>query len=308
MKHIKHEKKRDAIKAATDELVASINNSKKKLTDYEKAYIAYEWLVRNCTYDPKCDNSLTIEENKKILDPDDYNAYGALVKKIAVCSGYTDAYRYIVECRLGIPCDTVINDTHAWNMVWESFYRMQSPFVYFDGCFYFADYCTLYRVDDLLNYTDGEAEVVQEMGTTAAGNVGTEAGLVNIIDYHHCLYFNGSHKIFRYNPTEVTEEQRAFTKSGSNNLAKDITMDVAPMDALMVLQKESSQHVITDFQIAEKEDYNVTFNISGDTSYKAQYPGQSLSARLSADSITITGEPTVGTTVNAGCKKAMTIK
>ena len=77
---------------------------------------------------------------------------------------------------------------------------------------------------------------------------------------------------------------------------------------IMVLQKESSQHVITDFQIAEKEDYNVTFNISGDTSYKAQYPGQSLSARLSADSITITGEPTVGTTVNAGCKKSMTIK
>lgn len=371
-------KKRDAIKAATDELVASINSSKKKLTDYEKAYIAYEWLVRNCTYDKKCNSSLTIEENKKILDPDDYNAYGALVKKIAVCSGYTDAYRYIVECRLGIPCDTVINDTHAWNMVkigdhyyhvdatwgdtkdysssfvssdnstgnshmkfflmsdkqvkqlaahrfwvsceleshkadttisernpvWESFYRMQSPFVYFDGCFYFADYCTLYRVDDLLNYTDGKAEVVQEMGTKAAGNVGTEAGLVNIIDYHHCLYFNGFHKIFRYNPTEVTEEQRAFTKSGSNNLAKDITMDVAPMDALMVLQKESSQHVITDFQIAEnaeKKDYNVTFNISGDTSYEAQYPGQSLSARLSADSITITGEPTVGTTVNAGC-------
>lgn len=81
MKHIKHEKKRDAIKAATDELVASINSSKKKLTDYEKAYIAYEWLVRNCTYDPACKDSLTIEENKKILDPDDYNAYGALVKK-----------------------------------------------------------------------------------------------------------------------------------------------------------------------------------------------------------------------------------
>ncbi len=367
--------KLNAIKAATDELVASINNSKKDLTDYEKAYIAYEWLAKNCIYDPKCDDSLTIEENKKILDPDDYNAYGALVKKIAVCNGYTNAYRYIVECRLGIPCDTVINDTHAWNMVkigdhyyhvdatwgdtttyspfiastdgstgnlhmkyflmsdeqvaklrahkfwvsceleshkadtaisernpvWESFRSMQSPFVYFDGCFYFANYCTLYRVDDLLNYTAGDAEVVQEMGTKGEGNIGTEAGLVNIIDYHHCLYFNGFHKIFRYNPTEVTEEQRVFTKGGSNNLANDITIDVAPMDALMVLQKESSQNVITNFQIAEKEDYNVTFNISGDTSYEAQYPGQSLSARLSADSITITGEPTVGTTVNAGC-------
>ena len=49
MKHIKHEKKRDAIKAATDELVASINNSKKKLIELaENTADKYDVGVKVC--------------------------------------------------------------------------------------------------------------------------------------------------------------------------------------------------------------------------------------------------------------------
>ena len=71
MKHIKHEKSATRSKLQPTSWLKASTTAKRSLPT----------TVRNCTYDPACKDSLTIEENKKILDPDDYNAYGALVKK-----------------------------------------------------------------------------------------------------------------------------------------------------------------------------------------------------------------------------------
>ena len=45
-----------------------------------------------------------------------HTAYGALVNKEAVCEGYAKAYKLLMDA-MGIPCDVVINEEHAWNVV-----------------------------------------------------------------------------------------------------------------------------------------------------------------------------------------------
>ena len=358
-----------AVRAATDELVASINSCKRELTDYEKAYIAYEWLIRNCEYDKNYDDSLSIEQNYQNLDKDDYTAYGALVKKVAVCSGYADAYHYIVGYRLGIPCDTVINSTHAWNMVkiGENYYHVDAtwgdsksvyssfddssnssntPFnkyflmndtqvkqldhhrsyttcdnvshtsnaasisdqnpiwanskldtqlVFFDDYFYFMRYGTLYRIDDIFNYKSGAEEAVQDTGGN--GTFGTGYTNNNIYEYHHCLYFNGFQSIYRYNPAEVTPEERAFEAGRKNNLAKNITTSVVEdMNVLNSLLNESSANTIYDFLM---EDTKMSFKVKGFSSTcKGSLPGQSLKT---AGSLTVTRDPVIGSTIKAEC-------
>lgn len=120
-------KRSDEMEKATDEIVNRIQNSPRELKDYEKAFLAYQWLCEHVVYDPKYNSSLSIEENTQKLDRDDFTAYGALVKGVAVCSGYANAYQYIMQGRLGIPCDVVVNTTHAWNMI------------YVDGQYYHVD-------------------------------------------------------------------------------------------------------------------------------------------------------------------------
>lgn len=120
-------KRSDEMEKATDEIVNRIQNSPRELKDYEKAFLAYQWLCEHVVYDSKYNSNLSIDENNKQLDPDDFTAYGALVKGVAVCSGYANAYQYIMQGRLGIPCDVVVNTTHAWNMI------------YVDGQYYHVD-------------------------------------------------------------------------------------------------------------------------------------------------------------------------
>lgn len=120
-------KRSDEIEKATDEIVNRIQNSPRELKDYEKAFLAYQWLCEHVVYDPKYDSNLSIGENTQKLDRDDFTAYGALVKGVAVCSGYANAYHYLLQGRLGIPCDVVVNTTHAWNMI------------YVDGQYYHVD-------------------------------------------------------------------------------------------------------------------------------------------------------------------------
>lgn len=100
---------------AAKEIVDIINNSPRELEDYEKAWIVYEWLARNCTYYPGYNPG---DDTSEI--PDEYfTAYNALVKKEAVCTGYASGYAYIMKELLGIPCETVSYPAgdHAWNMI-----------------------------------------------------------------------------------------------------------------------------------------------------------------------------------------------
>lgn len=72
-------------------------------TDYDKVLAAQIYLRSNVEY----------METGNYLQ---HTAYGALVNKMAVCEGYAKAYKILLDA-MGIPCDVVINEDHAWNVV-----------------------------------------------------------------------------------------------------------------------------------------------------------------------------------------------
>lgn len=82
-------------------------------SDYQIIKHAHDWIVENVEYDQ------TISQNNI------YDIYGVFNNKIAVCAGYAQAFKYILD-RAGIPCIYVagvgINDgeteSHAWNYVY----------------------------------------------------------------------------------------------------------------------------------------------------------------------------------------------
>ena len=78
----------------------------------QKALVVHDYLVQNCEYDQ--------ERLMAGYVPDiSHTSYGALVNRMAVCDGYAEAYAYIMEHKLGIPCTVVSSESmnHAWNMI-----------------------------------------------------------------------------------------------------------------------------------------------------------------------------------------------
>jgi hypothetical protein len=92
--------------------------------DYVKIETVYRWMTDNITYDH---NQYGPDE----FQP--YSAYGAIVKRTAVCQGYAVLfYRLMLE--LGVDC-RVMNgiagpDFHAWNIV-----RLNDRYYYIDATF-----------------------------------------------------------------------------------------------------------------------------------------------------------------------------
>lgn len=78
-------------------------------TAYEEVKFAYDYLINNATYDyQERDNS---GSNQRA-----HSAYGALIDKLCVCDGYSEAFYLLMEA-YGIPCNIVVNENHAWNEV-----------------------------------------------------------------------------------------------------------------------------------------------------------------------------------------------
>lgn len=99
----------EELEAAAEQAVAQVDTS---LNDYEQALIVHDYLVQNCEYDYEN------YQNNRVPDIS-HTAYGSLVNRMAVCDGYSDAFSYIMEQKLGISCDVVSSQAmaHAWNMI-----------------------------------------------------------------------------------------------------------------------------------------------------------------------------------------------
>jgi len=85
------------------------NNS---LTDVQKALLIHDRLALHCEYDQERLENGTIPDES-------YNIYGILAKGKAVCEGYAEAYKYLLE-KVGINsviCTSEILN-HAWNIVY----------------------------------------------------------------------------------------------------------------------------------------------------------------------------------------------
>lgn len=89
----------EEMKKAALEAVEGITDD---MNSVEKALVVHDYLIMNCSYDHN-------EAN--------YSAYDCLVKKSALCQGYSLAYLYIMRDILGFDCTVVFTDTqnHSWN-------------------------------------------------------------------------------------------------------------------------------------------------------------------------------------------------
>ncbi len=83
------------------------------MTDYEKAKAVHDYLVLNTAYD---------EENfrKGTIPPESYTAYGLFKNGVAVCQGYTEAFKLMMNY-LGVKTMAVSGTAngidHIWNKV-----------------------------------------------------------------------------------------------------------------------------------------------------------------------------------------------
>lgn len=76
---------------------------------YDKIKAAYDYLVQNADYD--YDESESNGSNLRA-----HSAYGALIEKLCVCDGFSEAFYLLMEA-CDIPCNLVINENHCWNEV-----------------------------------------------------------------------------------------------------------------------------------------------------------------------------------------------
>lgn len=91
---------------------AALEQVETSMSNVEKALVVHDYLVLNCEYDKENLDNNTVPDVS-------HSAYGAMVNQVAVCDGYSKAYAYIMEGKLGISCDIVSSDSmnHAWNMI-----------------------------------------------------------------------------------------------------------------------------------------------------------------------------------------------
>ena len=86
------------------------------MSDYEKEITLHDYLVRNTAPD-------TLPSDQ--VPWDSHTPYGALIKGVAVCNGYSDSFKLLMDAA-GVECDIVygeatnsdgITQKHAWNRV-----------------------------------------------------------------------------------------------------------------------------------------------------------------------------------------------
>lgn len=71
----------------------------------------HDYIVQTCEYD-------TVAADRNDLSPQARTIYSVLVRKKAVCEGYTMAYRYLLQ-KFNIRCEEIVSDVmnHCWNYV-----------------------------------------------------------------------------------------------------------------------------------------------------------------------------------------------
>ena len=105
-----------AIKKAVTEFESALAQARKIISagsdDLEKILLLHDYLVTECTYDFGGNGA------SHYYPDDDYTAYGALVKRKAVCNGYAFAFSWLARS-FGIETYIMASESmdHAWNLV-----------------------------------------------------------------------------------------------------------------------------------------------------------------------------------------------
>lgn len=86
------------------------------MTDYEKEYALYMWVVTNVEYDYDYQDTLAAADRAS------YTPYGGLVNRKGICLGFASTFQLLMDMA-GVECITVVGATlnstedHAWNQV-----------------------------------------------------------------------------------------------------------------------------------------------------------------------------------------------
>ncbi len=83
------------------------------MSDIEKALAVHDYIILNTKYDTR------IFEPGFNEDDANHTAYNCLVDGVSVCQGYSLAYSYIMDNKLGVKCKMISSESmnHAWNYI-----------------------------------------------------------------------------------------------------------------------------------------------------------------------------------------------
>jgi hypothetical protein len=119
--HFKYYYSKKTMKKRYSTLKSSITKIKKSLgtnlTKEQAALAAHDYLIKRATYDMSYYNKASTNPNYGV-QWNSHTAYGILINKKGVCSGYAYAYRMLMKA-YNIPCIIVDSPSmnHAWNMI-----------------------------------------------------------------------------------------------------------------------------------------------------------------------------------------------
>lgn len=99
---------------------------KSKKSNYEKALLIHDYIVKNCAFDLEA----TELEEGWWESQDSYTAYGALINGKATCKGYAQAMKLLLNA-VDVPCDYLV----GWKTVRHGWNRIQMD----DGKWYHVD-------------------------------------------------------------------------------------------------------------------------------------------------------------------------
>lgn len=101
--------KQKSINSIISNLQKNISNN---ASDYDKALLVYEYLIDKCEYAEEFESG----DNTAAQQSPVSTIEGCLLGKRAVCTGYSRAYKYILN-KMGIKCTVVNNVEHEWNLL-----------------------------------------------------------------------------------------------------------------------------------------------------------------------------------------------
>lgn len=101
----------DEILLINEEIERIISELEIDRTDVKQKDIMkiHDYLIKNVTYDEEYEDGDVVTTSNK--------ATGALVNKVALCSGYTDTFALFMD-KLGIKNFKISTDNHVWNVIY----------------------------------------------------------------------------------------------------------------------------------------------------------------------------------------------
>lgn len=122
-----------------------VQNAPKNASEYELELYVNNYIIQNCSYDTEAAKSKEVVANEN-------NAYGVLIDKKAVCSGYSQAFQLLCN-RLGLDCVSIFgeaeNTAHQWNCV-----MIDNEWYHIDTTWNDADDEHIINVNDYFNLSD----------------------------------------------------------------------------------------------------------------------------------------------------------